>query len=823
MNITPTLISKVAAYTEAEWIQKSNDILISQIITDSRTVFAPETSLFIAIKGERHDGHQFIEELYRRGIRNFLISDAKIDLKKYPDANFLKAIDSLSALQKWATTHRAKFNYPVIAITGSNGKTIVKEWLFQLLRNEYSIVRSPKSYNSQLGVPLSVLQMNETHTLGIFEAGISFPKEMENLATILKPDLGIFTTLTNAHSENFDSEEIKAKEKSKLFSTCDTIIFNADNDQIEKVIVGLSAKNTISVGHQRLASLLVEEVIPSANGTTVNLKFKSNTFKIQIPFFDRASVEDALLCVGVMLNMNYEISIIQERISSLGAVEMRLEMINGINNCTIISDVYNSDISSLGISLDLLNQQKQVTRKTIILSDILQEKMSPQELYGKVSEMLKEKNISRFIGIGPVISAYENLFPENSEFYSSTSDFLHQLQINNFQNEAVLIKGARKFELEKITERLQQKVHETVLEINLNAVAHNLNHYRSQLFPNTKIMAMVKAFSYGSGSFEIANILEYNRADYLAVAYADEGADLRNNGITLPIMVMNPEKNGFALLIEKELEPEIYSLKILNDFISYLKSRGIKNYPVHIKVDTGMHRLGFMPNEWNTLSEIIKNSSEIKIVSVFSHLAASEDQNFDKFTDEQAALLQNACEIIKAATGYDFLIHILNSSGITRFPKYHFNMVRLGIGLYGVGTDEKENKKLQFTMRMRTVVSQIKTIPKGETIGYGRKGIANTEMQIAILPIGYADGFSRKLGNGNGEVKINGRNYPVIGNVCMDMIMVDVTSGNVEEGNQAIIFDDQESLLSLANSMETIPYEVLTSVSSRVKRVYFKE
>jgi alanine racemase len=823
MNITAALISKVAAFTEAEWIQKSKDVLISQIITDSRTIFAPETSLFIAIKGERHDGHQFIEELYRRGIRNFLISDAKLDLKKYPDANILLASDSLVALQNWAKVHRSKFNYPVIAITGSNGKTIVKEWLFQLLRNEFSIVRSPKSYNSQLGVPLSVLQMNETHTLGIFEAGISFMNEMQKLESILKPNLGIFITLSNAHSENFDSEEVKAKEKSKLFSNCETVIFNADNDLVEKSILSLSVKNKISVGHQRLASLLIEEVIPSAKGTTVNLKFKTTAFKIQIPFFDRASIEDAMLCVAVMLNMNYEISIIQERISSIGAVEMRLEMINGINNCTIISDVYNSDISSLGISLDLLNQQKQVARKTIILSDILQEKMSAQELYGKVAEMIKEKNISRFIGIGSVISAYANLFPENSEFYSSTAEFLSKIHHSNFQNEAILIKGARKFELEKITERLQQKVHETVLEINLNAVAHNLNHYRSQLYPNTKIMAMVKAFSYGSGSFEIANILEYNRADYLAVAYADEGADLRNNGITLPIMVMNPEKNGFTLLIEKELEPEIYSMKLLNDFISYLKSRGIKNYPVHLKVDTGMHRLGFMPNEWNNLAEIIKNSSEIKIVSVFSHLAASEDQNFDKFTNEQASLLQKACEIIKTALGYDFLIHILNSSGITRFPKYHFNMVRLGIGLYGVGTDEKENKKLQFTMRMRTVVSQIKTIPKGDTIGYGRKGVANKEMQIAILPIGYADGFSRQLGNGIGEVKINEKNYRVIGNVCMDMIMVDITGGNVKEGDQVIIFDDQQSLLSLAKSMETIPYEVLTSVSSRVKRVYFRE
>lgn len=823
MNIHPTSLSKIVAFTGAKWLQKAEDASISQIITDSRTVFSPEAALFIAIKGERHDGHQYIEELYRRGIRNFLFSDEKTEWKKFPDANFLKVDHSLQALQKWAAKHRAQYHFPVIAITGSNGKTIVKEWLFQLLRHEYAIVRSPKSYNSQLGVPLSVLQMNEQHSLGIFEAGISFPKEMKQLATILQPEIGIFTTLTQAHSENFDSEESKGREKAQLFTGCQTILFNADNDLIEKVIGESTIPNKISIGHQRLASLLVGKVIPSSTGTTVSLKWKENDFEVQIPFFDRASVEDALLCVGTMLHLQYDFTTIRERISSLGAVEMRLEMINGTNNCTLISDVYNSDISSLGISLDLLNQQKQVSRKSVILSDILQEKMSPQELYGKVADMLKEKNISRFIGIGPVISAYANLFPENSEFYPSTSEFLNKITLLNFQDEALLIKGARKFELEKITERLQQKVHETVLEINLNAVAHNLNHFRSQLYPNTKIMAMVKAFSYGSGSFEIANILEYNRADYLAVAYADEGADLRNNGITLPIMVMNPEKNGFSLLIEKELEPEIYSLKILEDFLSFLKSRGITQYPIHIKVDTGMHRLGFLPGEWDLLAEKLKNSSEIKVVSVFSHLAASEDRNFDPFTNEQAALLKTACDKIKAAPGQDFLIHLLNSSGITRFPKYHFDMVRLGIGLYGVGTDEKESKKLQFTMRMRTVVSQIKTIPKGETIGYGRKGIAHQEMQIAILPIGYADGFSRKLGNGTGEVKINDQKYPVIGNVCMDMIMVDITGSKIAEGDQAIIFDDQQSLQDLAQAMETIPYEVLTSVSSRVKRVYYRE
>lgn len=823
MNISKVNISDIVKLSGAEWAQKKNDATISQIITDSRTVFSPQSSLFIAVKGERHDGHSFIEDLYARGIRHFLISDKKLDTKKYGDANFLLTQNTLSALQKWAAAHRKQFHFPVIAITGSNGKTIVKEWLFQLLKDDFNIVRSPKSYNSQLGVPLSVLQMNETHSLGIFEAGISFSGEMEKLENILQPEIGIFTTLTNAHSENFESNEIKAREKAILFKNSETIVYNAKNDVVEKAVKDLPVKNKISVGHQRLSSLLIGEVIPDTSGTKVNLKWKSNDFTIHIPFFDRASVEDALLCAAVLLHLHFEINVIKNRLTHLNAVEMRLELINGINNCTIISDVYNSDISSLGISLDLLNQQKQSSKKTLILSDILQEKMSPEELYSRVALMLKEKNISRFIGIGPVISEYAELFSGKSEFYSTTADFLNSIRESDFQNESILIKGARKFELEKITEFLQLKVHETVLEINLNAVAHNLNHYRSLLYPDTKIMAMVKAFSYGSGSFEIANILEYNRADYLAVAYADEGADLRRNGITVPIMVMNPEKNGFNLLIDQQLEPEIYSMKILNEFVSFLKLKGIKNYPVHIKVDTGMHRLGFLQDEWNDLAGQIKNTDEIKIISVFSHLAASEDKNFDSFTNEQATLLQKAKEIIHTATGYDFLVHILNSSGISRFPKYHFDMVRLGIGLYGIGVDEKENKKLQFTMRMRTVVSQIKTIPNGETIGYGRKGKTDKDMQIAILPIGYADGFARSLGNGNGKVKINDQWFSTIGNVCMDMIMLDITGANVKEGELAIIFDDQQSLKEMADAMETISYEVLTSVSPRVKRVYFKE
>jgi alanine racemase len=823
MNISPILLSEIARLTDAKIVQPKNECFISHLITDSRTVINPADSLFIAMKGERHDGHNYIEELYTKGIRCFLISKADIDFSKYSKAVFLITDNTLLAVQKWAATHRRKFSYPVIAITGSNGKTIVKEWLFQLLRNEYSVVRSPKSYNSQLGVPLSVLQMNEQHTLAVFEAGISQPGEMSKLEEILKPDIGIFITLTQAHSENFKSEDEKASEKAVLFTQSEVIIFNADNDEIEKAVLQKNAAVKFSVGHQRLANLLVRSVMPVKNGTEVQLQRNGTDFTLIIPFFDRASVEDALLCAAMMMHFGYDVTTIQTRILLLNAVEMRLEMLNGINNCTVISDVYNSDFSSLRISLDLLNQQKQTSGKTLILSDILQEKTPSEELYARVADLLREKNINRFIGIGPAVSSFASLFGDTSEFYASTADFIHHYHERNFWNEAVLVKGARKFELEKVIELLQQKVHETVLEINLNAIAHNFNYYRSLLFPNTKIMAMVKAFSYGSGSFEIANILEYNRADYLAVAYADEGADLRRSGITLPVMVMNPEKNAFSVLTERRLEPEIYSVKILNEFTEFLRDKGIRNYPVHIKVDTGMHRLGFLPEEWNELANKLSLSQEIKVVSVFSHLAVSEDKNFDHYTTEQATLLKKAEEIIRHAIEYDFMIHLVNSSGITRFPKYHFDMVRLGIGLYGVGTDEKENKKLQFTMRMRTVVSQIKEIPKGETIGYGRKGQAREAMKIAVLPIGYADGFSRKLGNGEGKVKIGDNWYNTIGNVCMDMIMIDITGGNVREGDQVIIFDDQQNLKEMAHAMETIPYEVLTSVSPRVKRAYFRE
>lgn len=823
MKIHSSPISEIASITQSEWLLKGTDVSISQIITDSRTVFSSENALFIAIKGEQHDGHLFIRDLYEKGIRNFIISNKNVEYQQLKDSNVLFVDDSIFALQKWATVHRNKFKYPVIAITGSNGKTIVKEWLFQLLREDFSIVRSPKSFNSQLGVPLSILQMEESNNLAIFEAGISKMGEMQRLEEMIRPTHGIFTTITNAHSENFSSEEEKASEKVKLFSNCTEIVFNVDNDRVEKAVNKLSIKEKISVGHQRLASLLIGKVTPFQLGNKVQLTWEEASFELEIPFFDRASIEDAVLCVAMMLQLNYDIKVIKERVARLAAIEMRLEMISGINQCTIINDVYNSDLSSLEISLDLLNQQKQHQTKTVVLSDFAQEKLSPMELYTLVAKLIRHKNIHRFIGIGSVISSYANLFAPNSEFYHSTEEFILNFRENDYQNEAILVKGARKFSLERIIEKFQQKVHETVLEINLNAIAHNLNYYRSLLYPNIKIMAMVKAFSYGSGTYEIANILEYNRADYLAVAYADEGVDLRKNGITLPIMVMNPEKQAFDILVAHELEPEMYSMKILKEFQQFLHQKGIKNYPIHLKLDTGMHRLGFMPNEFSDLISFLKQTEEFNVVSLFSHLAASEDKNFDPFTVEQASHLTEAARKLKKELNQNFLIHLVNSSGINRFPKYHFDMVRLGIGLYGIGSDEKENKKLQFTMRLRTVVSQVKTIAKGETVGYGRKGKAENEMTIAILPIGYADGFSRMLGNGNGKVKINGNWFYVIGNVCMDMIMIDVTGAKVNEGDEAIIFDDQESIKELASAMETISYEVLTSVSPRVKRVYYRE
>lgn len=803
---------------------------ISFLITDSRKVVSPELSLFFAIKGERRDGHDFIPDLYASGVRNFVVSDPDV-VQYFSDANFIVVPDPLKVMQQLATWHRNKFHIPVIGITGSNGKTIVKEWLFQLLREDYSIVRSPKSYNSQIGVPLSVWQIEEGNTLGIFEAGISQPDEMMQLGSLIQPTIGVFTNIGSAHDENFDNSDSKIREKLKLFIHTSKLIYCKDYSGLHEQIAGstiLPTTCSLFTWSKRLkADLQIGRITKHEHETEIQGIYKNDFISIRIPFSDEASIENAIHCWAVMLFLNHSNEVISQRMEFLSPVAMRLEMKEGINNCSIINDSYNSDLGSLTIALDFMNQQKQHSKRTIILSDILQSGKNEADLYREVAALLKKKNISRLIGVGAAINRQAASFDIEKVFYSTTEDFLRDLNYNSFNSETVLIKGARSFGFERISKSLQQKAHETVLEINLNAVVHNLNLFRSRLKPETKLMVMVKAFSYGSGSFEIANILQFHRVDYLAVAYADEGVELRKSGITLPIMVMNPEEQSFDAMISYKLEPDIYSFRILNQFTEALKRRANENniskFPVHIEFDTGMHRLGFDESDLNELIIRLKNNKYIRIASVFSHLVASDEQVHDSYTKDQVASFNKMSSTLQSHFTYPILRHILNSSGILRFPEAQFDMVRLGIGLHGIASTPNDQRQLQMVATLKTTISQLKHIKAGDTIGYSRRGVAAKDMTIATVGIGYADGLNRRLGNGVGKMLVASVLVPVVGSICMDMTMIDVSGLQVREGTEVVVFGQDYSILDIAAAIETIPYEVLTGVSERVKRIYFHE
>lgn len=807
---------------------------ILHLITDSRKVVTPEFSLFFAVKGDRRNGHEFIESLIEAGVYNFVVStpiNTRAELIGNRGVNFIIVNDPLSAMQKLAAFHRNQFDIPVTGITGSNGKTIVKEWLFQLLREDHNIVRSPKSYNSQIGVPLSVWQMKEENNLAIFEAGISKPGEMEKLEEMIHPSTGIFTNIGSAHDENFQSLNDKIIEKLKLFSHAKTLIFCKDYQNIKEQIASCdflpATLNLFTWSRKSSADLQIARVSKKEDETEIQGVYKNNFISITIPFTDDASVENAIHCWALMLFMNYENDVIKERMEMLSPVAMRLELKEGVNNCSIINDSYNSDLGSLAIALDFLNQQKQHPKRTVILSDILQSGKQERNLYTEVAELLSKKNISRLIGIGSAISHQSEQFRMEKSFFNSTEDFLKELNPSIFHNETVLLKGARLFGFERISKVLQQKAHETVLEINLNALVHNLNYYRSRLRSQTKIMCMVKAFAYGSGSFEIANTLQFHNVEYLAVAYADEGVELRKAGITLPIMVMNPEEQSFDTMITYYLEPEIYSFRTLNHFSETLKRRITELnqpvFPIHIKLDTGMRRLGFEGQDLKELIVRIKNNRHLKVESVFSHLAGSDEAVHDGFTKKQIEIFTKASHEIQSHFDYPVLRHILNSAGIIRFPEAQFEMVRLGIGLHGIAATPGEQKQLQAVSSLKTTISQIKTVKAGETIGYNRKGIAVHDMLVATVGIGYADGLNRKLGNGIGKMFVNGKFAPIIGNVCMDMTMVDITDIPAHEGDEVIVFGKEYSIIQMAIDMGTIPYEVLTNVSQRVKRIYFHE
>ena len=823
-------ISQIASIINATVLQQQHDAAIEHLLLDSRKLLFPGTSLFFAIDGPRRSGNSFIEELYNKGVRNF-ITDSNTEpaaVKKFSDANFLQVPNVLTALQQLATHHRHQFSLPVIGITGSNGKTIIKEWLYQLLHYNYNIVRSPKSYNSQIGVPLSVWQINQQHTLGIFEAGISLPGEMKKLEAVIKPAIGIFTNIGEAHSEGFENVHQKVEEKAFLFADTPVVIYCKDDVLIDEAMQKLHGKKNNSLftwGNSNEATLHITSIQVQPYNTVIKADHAGTKLSISIPFTNDAAVKNAITCWCVMLYLQISDDSISERMMQLKSVEMRLELKQGINNCSVINDSYSADITSLSIALDFLQQQQQHNKRTVIISDILQSGKSSEALYTDIASILQQKNINRLIGIGTEISKCQDCFASISDkiFYKSTDEFVKHFPSLHFHNETILLKGARVFEFEEIGHLLEQKTHQTVLEINLNAITHNLKAYQQMLNPGVKLMAMVKAFSYGSGSFEIANLLQFHKIDYLAVAYADEGVELRRAGITLPIMVMNAEEATFDMLVQHNLEPELYSFGILNSFEEYLLQGGITNYPVHIKLDTGMHRLGFEAADIQELCKKIAASAAFKIQSVFSHLAASDSPAHDAFTLQQANAFTNACNMLQKNISYPFIKHIANTSAIHRHKQLQFDMVRLGIGLYGVDGNKTMQQQLKNVSTLKTTIAQLKKVKAGESVGYNRSSVAQQDSVIATVRIGYADGYPRNLSNGKGFMWVNGKLAPVTGNVCMDMTMLDATGIDINEGDDVIVFGEQLPVALLANWSGTIAYEILTGISQRVKRVYFEE
>lgn len=796
-----------------------------QIVTDSRNLIAvPNESIFFAFKGKHADGHEFVEEMYEKGIKNFVISDEKTYLAlKKTKLTVIKVENTLSALQDLAAFHRQQFSLEVIGITGSNGKTIVKEWLAHLLQSRYALVKSPKSYNSQLGVPLSVWQIKAHHQIGIFEAGISKPNEMSKLERIIQPTIGIFTNIGTAHEEEFARRSEKIKEKLQLFKHCKVLIYCSDYTEITDELTVFREETKADF-----------KILSWGKNPSADIGILDN-----LPFMDFASIENCMHCVATLIYLGYELGEIRQLIQQQfgqknKALPMRLELKKGINQCSLIDDTYTNDLQALGVALDFMNQQQQkntLQKKTVIISDINIEK----EAYEQIANLLRNNKIQKMIAIGTEISKHQGLFDSiefEKHFYPDTEAFIQDFLQGAiyFQNEQILVKGARKFQFDRITSYLQEKVHGTRLEINLDALVHNLKFYRSLLKPTTKIMVMVKAFAYGSGSAEVASVLQYQNVDYLAVAYTDEGVELRESGIRLPIMVMNPSEETFDKLIQYQLEPEIYSFKLLNQFVGYLKNTIYSSreqlmsvIKIHLKVDTGMRRLGFEPHEIEEVSHILLQNPILKIMTAFTHLAGADEDRHESFSLGQLQTFQTAVTYLEKELGYTFTKHALNSAGIVRFADFQMDMVRLGIGLYGVEANGLFQANLQNVTTLKTTISQIKNIKKGETVGYGRRWTAPEDSKVGTIAIGYADGYDRRFSNGLGRVFIKGKFASVIGSVCMDMSMIDLTDIDAEEGDEVIVFGKEVSVNHLAKAIGTIPYELFTSIGERVKRIFFTE
>lgn len=817
-------LGDIAEITQGKLYGQSDEV-IREILTDSRLQPSTTACLFIALKGPNHDGHSFIVEMSKKGIRNFLVQSIPADAENITGHSFVTVPDTLKALQQLAAAYRQQFRGNVTGITGSNGKTIVKEWLHHLFSLKYHTVSSPRSYNSQVGVPLSVLMSEPDADMYIFEAGISFPGEMDQLEKIIRPVTGIITNIGEAHQENFSDIRQKVREKLQLFRRADRLFYCADQkivrQAVDDMFPGNKPEKICWSTSLESCRLFVKTIRRVSGRTHIAAIWRNQTVRISIPFTDQASIENAIHCWLIMLESGFDSEELQQPFSTLPAVAMRMEVKRGIRHCTLINDSYSSDLVSLNIALDFLRRQEQHPGKTVILSDILQSGRTEGELYRRVASLLKSKNVTRLIGIGEVISRNREVFSLRASFYPSTDAFLQSDERMLFSDEAILLKGARVFNFERIAAFLEEIRHITRLEINLNALIHNFNYFKSLVPPGTKLMVMVKALSYGSGTHEIAQLMQYHKADYLAVAFIDEGVALRQAGITIPIMVMSPEEQGFRPMVQHKLEPEIYSWPFLRKIIAWLQAEGISNYPVHIKIDTGMHRLGFAWEDAEKLAVFLSEQNTVRVVSVFSHLAGSEDPGLDEFTRWQIATFRKAAEKLQAQLPYPFLRHILNSAGIERFSDASFEMVRLGIGLYGISAVHPE--KLQQISTFKSVVSQVRDIRAGETVGYNRRGKVESDSTIAVIPVGYADGLDRRLGNGTGQFWINGHTAPVIGNICMDMCMIDVTGIPVAEGDEVVLFGGPVPVTIMAEKLNTIPYEVLTGISSRVKRVYYYE
>lgn len=822
-------IDKIVKAIKGEFVlREGGQAWIEHLLTDSRRIIYPESSLFFAMTSERNDGHRYLKDAYDAGIRNFVIekgSAVSVSLiASLKESNILAVGNSLKALQDLAIWHRNHFNIPVIGITGSNGKTVVKEWLYQLLKDDLRISRSPKSYNSQIGVPLSVWQLDEEYDIGLYEAGISRPAEMAQLQQVIQPNIGVFTTLGEAHDEGFVSREEKLKEKFRLFRDVDILISSDEQDEVHKALQQFKVQHpkadVYTWSRINVNATVFLQTQQHGTYTSIQSRSGSRMLGIRIPFTDEASIENACTCFAFLLCLKRASTDVLSRFEELQPVEMRMQLKEAVNNCMLINDSYNSDFHSLRIALDFVEQQSAGYKRTLILSDILESGKNTTELYTEVARLIRQKGVNRLIGIGEHISAHHMLFDPSAIFYPDTQAFIDQYSALHFNNEIILLKGARKFQFERISALFEKRVHETVMEINLNALVHNLNTYRSKLAPGVKLMGMVKAFSYGAGSYEIAKVLEFNRVDYLTVAYADEGVTLRKAGIKLPVMVMNPEVSSFDQILQYNLEPEIYNFFILEQLI---QSADGEEVSIHIEVDTGMKRLGFDEEQVSLLIETLRKYPNIRIRSVFSHLAASEEKKHDEFTHRQIMLFKRMAEQICGSFDYPILRHVLNSSGIVRFPEAQFDMVRLGIGLYGIDPSDKMQKQLQSIGTLKTVISQLRTIKAHETVGYSRRGVVNRDSVIATVAIGYADGFNRKLGNGKGSMLVNGQRVSTIGSICMDMTMLDVTGIDCKEGDEVIVFGQEIGLYDVADKIGTIPYEVLTSVSQRVKRIYYYE